>query len=231
MKNLKGKAILGTSLVYLILLGVMNLLVFLIFPERNEVFWLSYVFMTLAFVLQAISLGMALKSVEVETMFFGIPLISFSVYYLGAALVIGLIFMIFQGAPFALALVLQILLMAAFLIVAIISLLARDTVQAIGDNVKTKVVTLKSTLVDVELLEASATDPDLKNQLHKLAETVKYADPMTTPAIEDVENRIRARINQLRIEVENAQVQDAIASCKALEMLYLERNKKLALSK
>ena len=139
--------------------------------------------------------------------------------------------MIFQNAGFTLAMVIQVLILAAFLIVAITSLLARDTVQAIGDNVKQNVTNLKSVLVDVEMLASSCTDPELKQALNKLVDTVKYSDPMSTAAIELVEQRIMRKISELRVSMDNNQIPDALRACKDLEMLYVERNKKLALSK
>lgn len=93
-QNTKTKNTVGIALIYVILLGVFNLLVFTIFKTRTNVFWLSYAFMTLAFVVQIISMFLSFKTADVETVFFGIPLASFSIYYLCAALVIGALFMI-----------------------------------------------------------------------------------------------------------------------------------------
>lgn len=227
----KGKATVGIGLIYVILLGVFNLLVFTIFKTHTNVFWLSYAFMTVAFIVQIASMFLSFKTADVETAFFGIPLASFSIYYLCAALVVGTIFMIFQNAGFTLAMVIQLLILAAFLIVAIISLLARDTVQAIGDNVKQNVTNHKSILVDVEMLAASCTDPELKLAINKLADTIKYSDPMSNAAVELVEQRIMRKLSELRVAIDNSQTADALQACKDLEMLYVERNKKLALSK
>lgn len=227
----KEKATISIGLIYVILLGVFNLLVFTIFKTRTDVFWLSYAFMTIAFIVQIVSMFLSFKTADVEAAFFGIPLASFSIYYLCASLVVGAAFMIFQNAGFTLAMVIQVLILAAFLIVAITSLLARDTVQAIGDNVKQNVTNLKSVLVDVEMLASSCTDPELKQALNKLVDTVKYSDPMSTAAIELVEQRIMRKISELRVSMDNNQIPDALRVCKDLEMLYVERNKKLALSK
>lgn len=231
MKNNKTKNTVAFGLIYVILLGVFNLLVFTISKSRNDVFWLSYGFMTLAFVVQIVSMFMSFKSADVETAFFGIPLASFSVFYLCAELVIGALFMIFQMASFTLALVIQVLVLAVFLIIAIISLLSRDTVQQISDNVKEHVSNLKSVLVDIEMLMDGCTDPELKADLRKLSETVKYSDPISNEAVADVEQRIMRKISELRINIDDNQIADAKQSCADLERLYVERNKKLAISK
>ncbi|MDE6578935.1 MAG: hypothetical protein K2K41_00170, partial [Ruminiclostridium sp.] len=155
--GLKNKNTIMIGLIYVILLGVFNLLVFTIFKNHSNVFWISYTFMTLAFVVQIVSMFLSFRTADVETAFFGIPLASFSVYYLCAEIVIGALFMIFQQASFTLALVIQIIVLAAFLIVAIISLMARDTVQSIGNNIKEKVADLRSVLVDVEMMRDRCT--------------------------------------------------------------------------
>lgn len=90
--NLKTKNTIGIGLIYVILLGVFNLLVFTIFKKHSNVFWLSYGFMSLAFVVQIISMLLSFKTTDIETAFFGIPLASFSVFYLCTELVIGILF-------------------------------------------------------------------------------------------------------------------------------------------
>lgn len=199
--NVKTKNIVGIALIYAILLGLFNLLVFTIFKTRTNVFWLSYAFVTLAFAVQIISMSLAFKTADVETVFFGIPLASFSIYYLCAAVVIGVVFIIFQRVNFMLALIIQLLVLAAFLIIAIISLMTRDTVQQIGDNIKENVNNLKSVLVDIELMRDSCSDPELKEALRKLSETVKYSDPITNDSVANVEQRIIQKASELRINI------------------------------
>lgn len=227
----KRKNTIGIALIYVILLGVFNLLVFTIFKTRTNVFWLSYAFMTLAFVVQIISMFLAFKPADVETAFFGIPLASFSIYYLCAELVIGALFMIYQRAGFTLALVIQIIVLAAFLVIAIISVMSRDTVQQIGENIRENVSNLKSVLVDVELMRNSCTDPELKESLRRLSETIKYSDPMSNDSVTTVEQNIMRKLSELRVSIDDGQYEDAMQVCAAVERLYVERNKKLAISK
>ncbi len=233
MKNnsLKNKNTLGAALIYVILFGVFNLLVFTIFKTHTNVFWLSYAFMTLAFAVQIASMFLSFKTADVETAFFGIPLASFSIYYFCAEMVIGALFMIFQSAGMTLALVVQLLVLAAYLIIAIISLMARDTVQQISENVRENVANLRSVLVDVEMIRDSCSDPELKESLRKLCETVKYSDPMTNESVADIERRIMGKVSELRLDVDDGNTEEAKQACKDIERLYVERNKRLAISK
>lgn len=229
--NLKTKSVIGMSLIYLILFGVFNLLVFTIFKRHTSTFWISYVFMTLAFNVQILSTIFAFKVVDIETAFFGIPLASLSIFYLCAELVIGSLFMTFQQAGFVLAIVIQVVVFAIFLVVAILSLMARDTVQEMGNQMREKIFSLKSILVDVEMMRDSCSEPELKEKLRRLSETIKYSDPISNEMVEDVEQRIQRKISELRVYLDGKQWEDATQVCKELELLYIERNKKLAISK
>ena len=227
----KQKNLIMTGLIYAILIGVYNLLVFVIFKNHTSVFWISYGFAMIAFGVQVVSMFLSLRKMDVESVFFGIPLVSFSLYYLIAELCISTVFMIFQDVDTTLPLVIQILILAIYAVIAIITLMARDTVQEIGENVKQKVVQLKSVRVDIDMLYESCSDPELKAKLRKLSDTVKFSDPMTIEAISDVEQRIQQKVSELRIYCENNEVEEAKKTCSAMELLYLERNKKLLISK
>ena len=228
----KQKNLLLTGLIYVIMLGVFNMLAFMIFKNYANVFWISYSFMTLAFVVQFAALFLSFfKKTDVETIFFGMPLVSFSLYYLIAELCVGTVFMIFQKIGTTIPVIVQVLLLAVFSIVSIIAIMARDAVQDIGDNVKQKVVQLKSVRVDVEVLLESCADAALKTKLKKLSETIKYSDPMSNDAIADVEQRIQQKISELRIYCESNEIEEAKKTCSALELLYVERNKRLMISK
>lgn len=51
---------------------------------------MSYAFMCLAFVIQIVSMLLALRTLETETVFMGIPLASLSLYYFFAAILLWL---------------------------------------------------------------------------------------------------------------------------------------------
>jgi site-specific DNA-cytosine methylase len=97
--------------------------------------------------------------------------------------------------------------------------------------IKEKVADLRSVLIDVEMMRDGCADPELKEKLRKLSETIKYSDPMSNEAIEGVEQRIQRKVSELRVYLDDNQIADATQACKELEMLYIERNKKLAMSK
>lgn len=227
----KKKTGIMLGIIYLIAFGIFNMLVFFLVDEKNSVFWTSYAFMCIAFVVQIVSMLMAFGSMEVESAFFGIPLASLSVYYFFAAIFVGAVFMFFQVAPFKLAFALQIIILAVYVIVAIVSLFTRDAVQDINDDIKESVAAIRVMNVDVDSLQAMVTNPTLKNSLRKLSETVKYSDPMSNDAVADIENQIMGAMDELRIYCENEQNDEAVKTCKSIELLFLQRNKLLKATK
>ena len=84
---------------------------------------------------------------------------------------------------------------------------------------------------DIEMLQDYVKDAELKHQLRRLAEAVRYSDPMKTDAIADVDARITQETFALRTYCEDGDVESAKASCAKLQRLYVERNKKLLASK
>ena len=229
--NIKTKNTIGIAIIYAIVIVVFNIIVFVVFQNRSSVFWLSYAFMMVAFAVQIISMALAFKTADIQAAFFGIPLASFSVYYLCAALVVGLLFMIFQGAGVTLALVIQLIVLTIFVVIAIISIMARDTVVEVSNDIKNKVVDLKSVQVDVELMASSCGDPELKAALQKLTDTVRYSDPMTNESVADLEKLSRDKVSELKFYLNENNLAEAKRTCAQLEQRFLERNRKLAISK
>lgn len=223
----------GMSLAVLgIIFVVYNLFVFLLCKPQTAAFWISYAFMLIAFGCQIASMFISVKTLDVETVFFGIPLLQFSIFYFFAELFASSVFMLFQNLiGFKIPLLLQVALLAVFVIIAILAISARDATKESKDEVQNKVSTWKSIGIDVEMLSSTAKDPELCSKLKKLAESIRYSDPMTVPAVEDVEMRIRMTINELRVQCEQGEKQAALDAIAKLDLMIVERNKKLMLSK
>lgn len=229
--NTVKKNYIMTAMIYAIIFAVFNLLVFVIFKQKNGVFWMSYAFMCLAFIVQIVSMVLALKSLDTETVFMGIPLASLSFYYFFAAIFAGAVFMVFQVAPFTLALIVQVLIVAIYAVVAILAIMARDNTQQISDHVKESVAAIQTLKVEIEVLVPQVSDPALKNALKKVCETVKYSDPMSNDAVADIENQIMQTVNELRVYIDNNNNAEAIRKCKDIEVLFLQRNSLLKATK
>jgi len=226
------KKITGLSFaVFGIAFVIYNLLVFMILKPETPSFWLSYGFMVLAFGLQILGMYLSFKEFTVQAVFFGIPLAQFTLFYFFAELFMSTVFMIFQQIPWKVPFLLQIILLAIYAVVAIVSVMTRDAAVGVKDHYQKSAASMRMNTVDIELLRDAASDPELKSMLARLAETVRYSDPMTNDMVADVEARIHQMTDELRYCCEDGDVYGAREACTKLQRLYVERNRKLQASK
>ena len=227
----KKKTVGMSFAIFGIVFAIYNLLVFLFLKPQTSVFWMSYGFMVLAFALQILGMYLSFKEFSVQAVFFGIPLAQFTLYYFFAELFMSFVFMLFQHMTWKIPLVLQVILLAVYAIVAIVSVTVRDASVAAKDKVQESAATMRLNSIDIEMLCNDAKNPELKTQLRRLAEAVRYSDPMTNDAIADVDARIRQETMALQTYCEDNDVVSAKESCAKLQRLYVERNKKLLATK
>ncbi len=227
----KKKTIGSTLAIWGIVFLVYNLLVFLFLTPRTPVFWISYGFMFVSFVLQLVGLYLSFKDFSVQAVFFGIPLAQFTLFYFFSEVFVSLVFMIFQNITWKIPLFLQILLLAVYGVVAIVSVMTRDAAVTIKDSYTEDARVRKTNTVDVELLQDMVADPELKTQLHRLAEAIRYSDPRGNDAVADVDAQILQESFALQTYCEDGDTDSAKASCAKMMRLYVARNKKLLASK
>ena len=220
------------GLIYLIIFIAYNLLVFLIFKNFNAIFWISYGFMLAAFLIHVFCILYIAKDPSVEAVFFGIPLASFSLFFVFAELFCSLVFMIFKKqASVKVAIIIQALLLCAFLIVAIVALMTRNAVQSVDSTIKENVSFIKGLNVDVEMLIQRSSNADVTGELKKLSETIKYSDPMSNSIVATQEQMIMQYMAELRMVFDAGDFAAVKELCKKIDLLFVERNKKLMVSK
>lgn len=230
MNNKKNTAL--TGIIYLVVFVAYNLLVFLVFNKHNNIFWISYGFMLAAYALHIVCVYFISKNLSVKTLFFGIPLLSFSLYFVCAQLFCSLVFMIFQGVvSVKVAVLIQALLLCLFIVIAVISIMTRDTVQNVDNKIRENVSFIKGINVDLELLMERSKAADVTMELRKLSETVKYSDPMSNASVALQEQLIMQNMAGLRAAFDGGQNEQVKELCNTLNLLFIERNKKIMISK
>lgn len=229
---MKKKNSLMLGIVYLAIFLIYNLFVFLIFKGFNAVFWVSYVFMVAAYLLHIVCVLSIAKNLSVRAVFFGIPLGAFSVYFVAAEFFASMVFMIFRRqAGVKVAVFVQAILLCVFIVIAAISIMTRDTVLRVDSKIKENVSFIKGINVDVEMLLQRSSDAEVKGALRKLSETIKYSDPMSSSAVATQEQMIMQYLTELRVKFDAGDMAAVKELCPKIELLFVERNKKLMVSK
>ncbi len=231
-KKLNAKQYLTMSIVYAAVFAIYNIIVMLLFDDKNSIFWTSYAFMCVAFVANISVTLLSFKNLDVEAAFMGIPLLSFSIFYFFGELFISFVFMLFRSiVGIKLTIAIQVIFLLIFVIFAAIALLSRDTVESITKDVETKVQSIKMLSVDVKMLEEQCMDSELKAELHKITEAIRYSDPMTNEALADLDNIIKGKVAELKHQCNSNNKTEALQLCYQLSAYISERNQKLILLK
>ena len=194
MKNNKlGYAILGVVFV------LFNVIAFAIPAIKTGTFWVTYVFSVIAFVSQIgvwkIALG---KEDTLKSKFLGFPVVHIGIVYLIVQIAVFAVFMAVPTLPVWSAIVVCALVLGISAICMISAGAGRGEIERVETKVKQKVFYIKSLQVDVELLVKIESDGVVKTELLKLAEKIRFSDPMSCPELEMLEKEIADKTNLLK---------------------------------
>jgi len=225
MKLTKNKGMFFASI--FIILAVFNVVVFVIPFNKGGGFWSGYGFSMLAILLSAAVSFYAFDREGLKSKFYGVPLMSVAWLYLAIQVIVGLIEigLDFIPIPFQYGIALNTILLGACLIGLITVEASKEEIERIDAQVKEKVFYIKSLQSDVESLVGRASN-DMKKMLKDLAETIRYSDPMSSPQLATIENKIEAKTAGLAEAVGNADGSAIKALCDELQQLFAERNRK-----
>jgi hypothetical protein len=195
---------LGTNnLIMIILFVVYSLLVLLVFPDKNIVFWSAYVFTTIAFIIE-ILLNKKLFNEKTKSSFNNLPLAMVSFGYLAIQVILSFILMLFSFLiSFELSIIIQILILAIFLIISILLFRSRDYIDDLEEKTELQINFIKNLQKEVEIIYNKYNNETYQTQLFELYETVRYTNPMSTNDIKNLEDEIAKNLKDLKIELEN----------------------------
>ncbi len=217
--------------IYIILFAVYNMIIFLVFNNRNHIFWISYGFFVAAFLLHMICVAFSLKNMTAKAAFFGIPLISFSNYFVLAELFVSLVFMIFRGAAnVKLCVALQVILLAVFLIVAIVSLASKSYTSNVTERIEEDVRYIQNIRGALESLMQQCQHPQAKEMLRKASEAARYANQKSSPSVQSIDDNINYIMQDLQKAYNNGDLAGLDRQCTALINAFSDRNRMLGIN-
>lgn len=213
-----------------LILGILALLVsvtaFAVPAEKTGAFWIAYAFTLAAIAAQIIVWKAAFgREDSLKSRFLGLPVIHIGVVYLVLQLIAFTVFLFTPAAP-AWSAVIACALIAGISAVCMISAdTGRGEIERVEAKVQEKAFYLKSLQVDAELLARQEADPETRAQLEKLAEKLRFSDPMSHPQLSGLESALSAKIAELKtapekqplIQEANALLEERNAKCKILK--------------
>ena len=222
MKKNKGMAYAVLAIAFVLL----NVIAFAVPRVKTATFWIAYVFTAVAFASQIVIWKFAFKGADtLESKFLGIPLISVGITYLIVQIIAFVVFMALPLMASWIAIVVCALILGISAICLIGTETGREEINRVEEKVEKKVFYIKSLQVDIEMLVSSEIDADTKTALTKLADKIRFSDPMSNEALAELEAEITAKVNELKLAENKAEI------IKVLDSLITERNKKVKLLK
>ena len=198
-----------------------NIIAFVIPTEKTATFWVAYAFSVAAFAAQVLLWKLSFgKKETLKSKFLGIPVVHVGTTYLIVQLIAFAIFMLFPMLPTWLAIVVCSIILGISALCAIAGQAGAKEINRVEEKIKIKRAFIQFLQVDIEMLAESESDADTKAELVKLAEKIRFSDPISHEMLGELESRISAKVEELKT------VTDKRSLVGEIELLLTERNKK-----
>lgn len=235
MKKEINSRVFMVAIISVLLLVAYNVIVFVIggFDGHDATYWTSYAFMLVSFLVVAVT-GLLLKNTIVEPTdwILHYPFYKYAVIYMGVEIVLSAIFMIIDNSDaWVWAFLLQFITFVVFSILIVSCFMAKSMIQEVTKKVEISTSFIKSLRIEVEMISQTATDGQVKAAFAKLAEAVRYSDPVSNSALSDLENSLASEINDAKMFIACGDNSSAMNCCNKASMLLLERNKRTKMMK
>ena len=212
--------------VFGIVFSLFNIIAFVIPTDKTATFWTAYAFSVVAFAVQIPLWKIAFdKKDTLKSKFLGIPVIHVGITYLIIQLIAFAIFMIFPTLPVWLAVVVCAIILAISALCVIAGQAGANEINRVEEKIKIKRAFIQFLQVDIEMLAEAETDTETKAALSKLAEKVRFSDPMSSELLGELESRISAKVEEMKIASNKKTL------IGEMEILLSERNKKCIILK
>ena len=214
----KGYLILG------ILFILVSVIAFSVPAAKTAAFWISYGFAVIAFAAQLIIWKAALgRSESLKSKFLGFPVVHIGIVYLIVQVIALAVFLFIPTLPIWSAVVGCAVVAGVSAVCMIASYVGRSEIERVSVKVREKTFYIKQLQTEVELLAGAETDAATKSELAQLAEKIRYSNPMSDEQLADIEDRITAKIAELKSSANKVKIINELNS------LLDERNRKCKL--
>ena len=215
------------SVIVLVVIAVMfSVVVFAVPFPKNASFWIAYVAEIIAIALQVPIFKVAFGGADdLKSKFLGFPIARVGYTYLIIQTILSVMFfsMGWIPVPAWITAVVCVLVLGIMLVCSITADIARQTVQKIEQTTKADTSLMMSLRTRISQLVNRTNDPAMKKELERLAENIRYSDPVSSAAIAVEEQRLASALTQLESAVANSDSR-AIEMCKNVQIALDDRN-------
>ena len=203
---------------------------FIIIPfPKNSASWISFVFTLISVIAGLGIFTYAFKNGDsLVSKIYGFPIFRIGYLYIAAQFIVGVLICLvaaFVAVPYWIALVLSVILLSLAAIGVIATDNTRDIIEEIEEETERVTKATKIFNLDIQAIVDLCTEESVKKELVKLAEAIKYSDPVSSEATEDAENTLLEEISILRELIEVNDTEKSLTQITKVTNLLNERNR------
>ena len=212
--------------ILLIAFVIVSVVAFALPTAKTTSFWVAYIFTCIEFVAQVFIWNIGFKdNTPLRSKFLGIPVIRVGYIYLVFQLIALAVLVAYPALPVWATIIINVLIVGISAICMITAEIGRDIVSNVEEKVQSKVSYIREIQTDIEIAAERESDSAIKQKILKLAEKVRYSDPISSGELSELEKRISDMVKELY------DADDKLAIVDEIELLLLERNKKCKIYK
>lgn len=201
--------------------------------QRNSVFWIAFVFGLIAIAGQVYVFRISfIKGEDAKSRFYGFPIARLGAIYLIVQFIVSILEMCFAAyIPFWVVLILNMILFVAAAIGCIAADVMRDEIERQDTVIKSDVSEMRALQSKANAIAGMCGDASVKTNLQKLADDLRYSDPVSSEHTKDIEKELTETVNQLQHAITEGDMKKADTLCEKAQGLLIERNRLCKLGK
>ena len=228
-----GKKTLIVLIILAVIAAIYNVIYFAVPFNRalsNAAFWITYGCTWAALVFAGVTVAIAFNKKELKSKIFGIPvhcvgytLVLFQLLIDGVVMGVGNWYEVYYWIP----LIVEVILFGLSIVAVTIRNEYRNFIDKIDEKDVKKKEFIKELRVEVDSLLRANKVEALKPELEKLAETVRFTDPVSHSDVIDVEDQIVTEFETLQKAVADGEADKARTQVEKILNLLDERKARL----
>ena len=211
------------------IVAVVYIIVFCAIPFHKEASsWVAFAFGLISIAGSCFIAILALeKGEDIKSKVYGFPILKLGYAYIVSQMLVTIIVSVtaaFIDTPVWIPLVVSIILVGIVSIGLIATESARDVIEKQDDDVKVAIKQMTMFKLDIGNLVNRCKTPEVKKEMEKLEEKLRYSDPVSNDDLAELEKQISTRIVRLgnMLEKDNQETMDEISE---ISRLIDERNR------
>lgn len=216
-----------------IILVLFNVISFAVPFAKNVVFALSYIFASIAILLQIYVLHKSFSNgKELKSKLYGFPIAKIGVVYLCVQIIASIIAMsLSKFIPIWVVVILYVFIIGLSAIGFITADAIREEVVRQDEKLKVVVSTMRELQSKSKFLAKQCENTVAFKALEDMAEKFRYSDPVSCNATAHLENELKMYLEEIQISINETEYQCVMDFCKKIEIILEERNRLCKLNK